>query len=113
MHTQHNCLVQAHVSSHKLETKKGIAIKQLNLSIPNTALPSSCDFEELFKIIKPIILKRITPWLVSEAVNPCVEMFLAEVITSIDTQDYARMQWRDIFTRVINKKKTIVICNSL
>ena len=92
--------------------KKGIAIEQLNLSMPNTALPSSCDFEELFSIIKPVILKRITPWLVSEAVNPCVEMFLAEVITSVDAQDYARMQWRDILTRVINKKKTIVISNS-
>jgi hypothetical protein len=92
--------------------KKGIAIEQLNLSMPNTALPSSCNFEELFKIIKPIILKRITPWLVSEAVNPCIEMFLAQVISSVEKQDYARMQWKDIFTRVTNKKKTIVLCNS-
>ena len=92
--------------------KKGIAIEQLNLSMPNTALPSSCDFEELFRIIKPVILKRITPWLASEAVNPCVEMFLAEVITSVNTQDYARTQWENILNRVINKKKTIVISNS-
>ena len=28
MHTQHNCLVQAHVSSHKSETNKGIAINR-------------------------------------------------------------------------------------
>lgn len=92
--------------------KKGIAIEQLKLSMPKTALPSSCDFEELFKIIKPVILKRITPWIISEAVNPCLEMFLEHIITCVDTQDYARMKWRDILTRVVNKKKSIVICNS-
>ena len=92
--------------------QKGVAIRQLNLSMPNAKLPSSCNFEELFGIIKPVILKRITPWLVSEAVNPCVEMFLAEVITTVDTQNYARMQWRNILSRAANKKKTIVISNS-
>jgi len=92
--------------------RRGVAIRQLELSMPNTIPLSSCDFEELLRIIKPVILKRLTPWLVSEAVNPCVEMFLAEVIASVNTQDYARTQWENILNRVINKKKTIVISNS-
>lgn len=92
--------------------KSGVSVRQLDFSMPNTVLPSNCNFEELFRIIKPIILKRVTPWLVSEAVNPCVEMFLAEVISLINTQDFARMQWRGILTREINKKKTIIISNS-
>lgn len=92
--------------------QKGVAIGKLNFSLSKTKLSSSFDFQELGKIIKPIMLKRITPWLVKEAVNPSIEMFLAQVQAAIETQDCARSQWIDLLNRLTNGKKTIILSNS-
>jgi hypothetical protein len=92
--------------------KRGVSIKQLALPKQGEPPVQQHDFEKLFETIRPILEKRMSPWLTPEAIAPCIVMFEEEVRNVIVTQDQARYKWKRTLDRITEKKKNIVVSNS-